>query len=335
MFSKRKLFAAKLFAAAFWLTAVLAGGFTAASAQEKVKVSKEEAKAIEKIEKAKTVDEKMQQIAAFIKAYPQSPARKQVVEEAAAQISQISDNAQVVQQSENYLKIFTAEPEADLVLPGLIYSYVQLKRTKDAFDTAQAYLARHPEDVTTRLTLAIEGSNQVRLGNKDFAAPTRDFAATAVELIEADKRPASVTEARWQEYKTRWLPQLYQSLGILEFNSGDNAKARAYLEKSAALDPADLNNWILLGSMRDEEYKALAVKYNAAAPGAERDGLLKQANEKMDEVMELFARIVALTDGKPEAKQINDQVRENLESYYKYRHKNTDGMQALIDKYKK
>ena len=48
-----------------------------------------------------------------------------------------------------------------------------------------------------------------------------------------------------------------------------------------------------------------------------------------------FARIIALTDGKPEAKQINDQVRENLENYYKYRHKNTDGLQALINKYKK
>jgi acyl-CoA reductase-like NAD-dependent aldehyde dehydrogenase len=90
-----------------------------------------------------------------------------------------------------------------------------------------------------------------------------------------------------------------------------------------------------LATINDEEYQALATKYNAAATSTERDALLKQANEKMDQVMELFARIVALTDGKPEAKQINDSVRQNLESYYKYRHKNLDGLPDLINKYKK
>ena len=39
------------------------------------------------------------------------------------------------------------------------------------------------------LTLAIEGTNQVRSGNKDFAAPTREYTVKAIELIEADKRP--------------------------------------------------------------------------------------------------------------------------------------------------
>ena len=81
--------------------------------------------------------------------------------------------------------------------------------------------------------------------------------------------------------------------------------------------------------------RRLALKFNTTAAGAERDAMLVKANEKLDATIEAFARIVALTDGKPEAKQVNDQVRENLESYYKYRHKNTDGLQALIDKYKK
>lgn len=330
MLSKTKIIAAVILS-----LGILFGSFSAVSAQEKVKVSKKEEAAINKIDKAKTIDEKMQLIAEFIKEFPQSPARGQVVNHAATQISQLNDNAQIVQQSETYLKIFTPEAEADIILPGLIYSYVQLKRMKDAFDTAQKYLSRHPEDVSTRLTLAIEGANQLQLGKNEFVAPTREYAAKAVELIEADRRPANINETQWPEYKTRWLPQLYQSLGIIEFNSGDKAKARTSLEKAVALNSKDTNSWILLGSMADEEYQAIAVKYNVADAGAERDALLKQANEKMDVAIEIFARIVALTDGKPEAKQINTQVRENLESYYKYRHKNTDGLQALIDKYKK
>ena len=71
------------------------------------------------------------------------------------------------------------------------------------------------------------------------------------------------------------------------------------------------------------------------ALAAERAALLKQANEKLDVVIDMFARIVALTDARAEAKQINGDVRQNLESYYKYRHKSLDGMQELINKYKK
>ena len=66
-----------------------------------------------------------------------------------------------------------------------------------------------------------------------------------------------------------------------------------------------------------------------------RAELLKQANEKIDQVIEMYARIVALTEGVAEAKQINEQIRQSLESYYKYRHKNLDGLPALIGKYKK
>jgi hypothetical protein len=325
----------KLFAAAFLLTGILFGGFGAVSAQEKIKVSQKEAKAIEKIEKAKTIDEKMKLMADFIKEFPQSPARQQVVDYAAAQITQLTDDAQVIQQGNTYLTVFTKPEDADLILPSMVYSYIQLKQPKEAFDTGQKYLARHPEDVTTRLRLAVEGSNQLQRGTKDYAAAARDAAAKAIELIEADKRPANINETGWQEYKTKWLPQLYQSRGIIELDAGDKAKARTTLEKAASLAPKEINNWVLLGSMSDEEYQTVALKFNAASPGAERDALLKQANEKLDATIEIFARIIALTDGKPEYKQLNDQVRQNLEGYYKYRHKNTDGMQALIDKYKK
>jgi tetratricopeptide (TPR) repeat protein len=329
---------AKLFAGFILLTGILFGSFLQISAQEnngKVKVSPKEAKAIEKIDKAKTIDEKMKLMADFMKEYPQSPARQQVVDHAAAQITQLTDDAQVIQHGNTYLTIFTKPEDADLILPSMVFSYIQLKRPKEAFDAGQKYLARHPEDVTTRLRLAVEGSNQLRMGTKDYAAAARNAAAKAVELVEADKRPENFDETKWQEYKTKWLPQLYQAIGIIELDAGDKAKARTNLEKAASLDPKDVNNWLLLGSMTDEEYQTVALKYNAASAGAERDALLTQANEKMDATIEIFARIIALTDGKPEAKQINDQVRENLESYYKYRHKNTDGMQALIDKYKK
>jgi hypothetical protein len=162
----------------------LVGSYGPAAAQEKqdekdpketIKVSKKEESAIRKIEKAKNVDETLKLSADFIKEFPQSAARKQVVNNAAAKILELNDNEQLVRHGENYLKIFTPESEADVIMSGLIYSYVQIKRPQDAFDKAKSYLARHPEDVSTRLTLAIEGSNQVRMGNKQFAAPAREY----------------------------------------------------------------------------------------------------------------------------------------------------------------
>ena len=305
------------------------------SKQETITVSKDEESAIKKIEKAKTLDEKMQLTGEFIKKYPQSPARKQLSNYILGQMSETKDDAQIIQNSEKYIAVFNQPEEADLVLPAMIFSYVQLKRPKDAFDAGQKYFARHPEDVRSRLTLVIEGSNQVRTNNKDFIAASREHAVKAIELIEADKRPADIEEAQWGEYKTKWLPQLYQSVGLIEFSSGDKAKAKTNLEKATALDTKDVNSWILLASMLDEDYQATAAKYNAGSTGPDSAALLKEANEKMDATIEAFARIVALTDGKPETKAINDQVRENLQGYYQYRHKNTDGLQALIDKYKK
>lgn len=318
---------------------ILLVSFGAASAQDsqpaKIKVSADEAKAVKKIESGKTLDEKIKATEEFIKKYPQSAARNQAAGYLAAQIMQLKDDQQLARSGETYLTIFTDPAEADIILPSLIYSYAALKRYKDAFAAADKYLSRHPEDVATRLQLAVEGSNLLRGGTKDFVPASREYATKAIELIEANKKPADVADDRWKEFQTQWLPQLYFSLGIFDYQEGNRAKARVNFEKATKLDSGEVNSWIFLATMADDEYQEVAQKYNISSPGAGRDELLKQANAKLDQLIELYARIVALTDGRPEAKQINEQVRENLEKYYKYRHPDSpDGLQSLINKYK-
>lgn len=308
---------------------------TQANQPAKVKVSPDEEKAVKKILAAKTLAEKVTTTKEFITKYPQSPARNQAANYLAAQIVQSKDDTQIAQNGETYLTIFTEPAEADIILPDMIYSYVALKRHKEAFIAAETYLARHPDDAAIRLHMAIEGSNLARTGTKDYSKVSRDYAAQTITLIEANKKPADLNDAQWKEYQTSRLPQLYQSIGIFDYYAGDIAKARANLEKAAKLDSGDVNSWILLSAMNDDEYQDLAQKYNTAPLGAPRDELLKQANEKMDTVIDMYARVVALTDGKPEAKQLNEQVRQNLEKYYQYRHKNLNGLNELIGKYKK
>lgn len=336
----RKMKGMRIFNVIFLVAGIIAGSFFPANAQDdaaaKVKVSAAEEKALQKIESSKTIAEKIKATDEFIKKYPQSPARSQAAGYLAAQITQLTDESQIVQNSETYLKIFTEPSEADLIMPSLIYSYTATKRHKDAYAAAEKYISRNPGDVAVRLQLASEGSNLVRTGTKDYAAVSRSYANEAIELIEADKKPADMDDEQWKEYQTKWLPQLYQSAGILDYQAGDKAKARVSLEKATKHNAADVNSWILLSAMTDDEYQELAQRYNITPAGAARDDLLKQASAKMDETIIMYARIVALTDGKPEAevKRINEQVRQSLEQYYKFRHKNLDGLNELINKYK-
>lgn len=326
----------RVWLAVIGILCVLTGAVSAQDDQSaKIKVSADEAKAIKKIEDAKTVADKIKATNDFLKKYPKSPVRGQAASYLAGQITQIKDDAQIIQSGETYLTIFSEPAEADLILPSMVYSYSAASRHQEAFAAAEKYFSRHAEEVPLRVKLAIEGSNLLRGGKKDFAAQSRDYAAQAIALIEANKKPASMTDADWKDYQTKQLAQLYQTLGVYEFYEGDKTKARAHLEKATQVDADDINSWILLGTMLDDEYQAVASKYNAAGSGAERNELLKQANEKLDQVIELFARVVALTNAKAEAKQINEQFRQTLEGYYKYRHKSLDGLPALIGKYSK
>lgn len=324
----------KLFWGFFAFIVFIAGINTAlAQGDQKIKVSAEEAKAIKKIEAAKTIEEKLQATEAFIQKYPKSSARGQAANYLAAQITQLNDDAKIISSGEKFMTIFSEPNESDILLPNLAYSYVQQKRYKEGFSTAEKYLAQHPEDVSLRLQLAIEGANLARLGNKEFAPQARDYALKAAELIEANKKPANVDDARWQEYQTKWLPQLHQTLGFINFSTGDTA-ARANFEKAAKLNPNDVNNWVMLGTILNEEYQDLAKKHTIASVQDQKE-LLQRATNKLDQVILVYARIVALTEGNPAAAQINQQVREDLEAYYKYRNKNsTDGMKELIEKYK-
>jgi len=320
-----------LFVTVAILLAVSGAGY---AQDNKIKVSADEADAIKKIEKAKTLADKIKATQDFLKKYPQSPARPQAAEYLAGEIARTKDDAQIIQNGETYLTIFTEPAETDLILPDLVYSYSATNRPKDAFGAAEKYFARHPDDVVLRYKLAIDGSNLLRSGTKDYALQSRDYALKSIELIEANKKPANLDDARWKEYQTKYLPSLYQTVGVYEYNMGDKAKAQASLVKATSLDAKDVNSWLLLSTMLDDEYQELARQYNVADEGAARDALLKKANDKLDQVMEGFARIVALTDGRPEAKNVNDQIRQSLETYYKYRHKNLDGLPALIGKYK-
>lgn len=294
-----------------------------------------EQKAMAKIEAAPDVAAKLLAAGEFIKKYPKSTLRSKVVSHIAQEVNKSQDSAQRITQLENMLTVFKEPSDGEIINPILIDLYFKGNRPDDGFRVASAYLAKNPNDVAVLTQAALEGVEQAKKKEAKFAQQSLQFGGKAIELIESGKKPEAFDDARWGEYRSQWLPLLYQQLGLLSMMTGNKADARARLDKAASLNAKDPFTFVLLGSMLNDDYQQLAEQHKAASPGPLKDTILKQAHAKMDEVIEFFAHAVGLSEGNAAYQQLHDQILQDLQAYYKYRHGGSiDGLQQLIDKYK-
>jgi hypothetical protein len=309
----------------------------AAQGQAKPKVSSEaELKAAQAVENAADGAAALAAAGEFVKKYPKSEIRLDVARSAADKIAKVQDAAQRVSLSESFLKTFNAPAEANVINSDLALAYVNAKRLDDAFRVADpASAEKFERPVGVLVTLAMTGAQELQNGNTKYRDQSRQLGLKAVEIFEAGQVPAGYDAASWAGYKAKWLPQVYHSLAVMSYISGDKADARAKLEKAVALGTTEAVSYYLLGLIEDDEYQALAAKHKAATGAAQAD-LQKQALAQMDKVIDAYARTLALAEGDARFDQLRAAVRPALESYYKYRNNNSaDGLQALIDKYKK
>ncbi len=294
-----------------------------------------EQKAMAKVEAAPDVAAKLVAAGEFIKKYPKSTLRSKVVSHIAQEVTKIQEGAQRITQLENMLTVFKEPSDAEVISPILIDLYFKESRPDDGFRVASAYLAKTPNDVAVLTQVALEGVEQAKKKEAKFAQQSLQFGGKAIELIESGKKPDTLDDAKWGEYRSQWLPLLYQQLGLLSMMTGNKADAKTKLEKAASLNAKDPFTFVLLGSMVNDDYQQLAEQHKAATPGPLKDSILKQAHVKMDEVIEFFAHAVGLSEGKAVYQQLHDQILQDLQAYYKYRHGgSSDGLQQLIDKYK-
>ena len=204
----------------------------------------------------------------------------------------------------------------------------------DAFAHAAVILTKEPENVPVMSNLALAGAEEARRQNTKHVPVSLQYGLKAIELIEANKKPVDLDDARWENQKSM-LPILYLNMGVLSLVSGKPADAKARFEKATALNPAEPTGYALLGSIEDNEYQQLALTHKTMPDGKQKEETLKRATEKMDKVIDLYARALGVSAEKPEHKLFQDQLLEIITPYYKYRHNgSTEGLQQLIDKYK-
>jgi len=294
-----------------------------------------EQKAVAKVEAAPDVAAKLVAASEFIKKYPKSTLRSKVVSHIAQEVAKIQEGAQRIAQLENMLTVFKEPSDGDVITPILIDLYFKESRPDDGFRVASAYLSKNASDVAVLTQAALEGVEQAKKKEAKFAQQSLQFGGKAIELIESGKKPDVFDDARWGEYRSQWLPLLYQQLGLLSMMTGNMADAKTKLEKAGSLNAKDPITFVLLGSMLNDAYQQLAEQHKAASPGPLKETILKQAHAKLDEVIEFFARAVGLSEGNAAYQQLHDQILQDLQAYYKYRHGgSSDGLQQLIDKYK-
>jgi hypothetical protein len=306
----------------------------AAVAQEQKPPSQGEIEAAKKVQAAQGLPAKLKQAEEFMKKNSKSSLRPKVADYLAKQIGDITDGNQRLGYIQSYSKLFPTDTEQNYIITALVDAYAVTDKLEDAFKLAPKAFEQMPDNVPLMTQLALKGSNAVRQGNAAYAELSKQYATKAIELIEADKKPASINDQFWGEIKTKWLPELHQALGFIAFAANDGAEAKMRFEKVAALNPLNPNGFLMLASFADGEYQRAAMEYNTAS-GAAKDAALKKAYSHLDTVIDYYARVVALTQPKPEFKHIHDQVLTALQETYKIRKGSLDGLQQLVEKYKK
>ena len=330
-----------LSACALACACVLGVAAASASAQEskdkqaEAKVSSGEHDAAAKIDKAKGAEAKLQAAAAFIQKYPKSSLRPKVAEAVSNEIANTQDQQLKISLAETYLSLFNEPGEGDRVNDILLTSYINAGRADEAFKVAPARLAKNPDDVDLLRGLAIVASNEVIKGNNAFAAQGQQYGAKAIELLEADKKPTGIDDAKWAAYKAEALPALYRATGIIAYKTNDADTALARLQKAAALKSADPAVYLILSDLTFNVYDLRNKEY-VVASAAEKPSALKRRDEAIDKLIEAYAQTIAITDGQAQYQQANAGLRDDLAKFYKSRHNgSTEGLQQLIDKYKK
>lgn len=300
----------------------------------KPQASEAEAAAAKAVETAVDINAKFVAAADFLKKYPKSGSRKRLAEYMLDQVFDVKEPNEELVQAQKYGTVFTEASEVNDSKTALIDAYIKLKRYDEAFSTAAAYLTTNADDILILTNLTITGTELAKQKNVKFVGVSKQYGAKAIELIETDKKPAAMDAAFWSKQKAT-LPQLYQEMGLISLMEQNFPEAQAKLEKAAQLNPADPFNYVLLSSITNDQYQKLALAYKDMPAGKEKEDQLQKATALLDKVIDQYAHAVALAEGKPQYQPLHDQLLEDLQAYYKFRHQNsTEGLQKLIDGYK-
>jgi len=329
-----KILVCSLAAAAACVTA-------AAVTQEKAaplarQIDADENRQITDIVRVSSATQKVQLLTAYLAAHPASVARPRLLTHVGISISREPDTVIRVDLGEKFLGLMSTDAERNVASAILADAYLKANRVDDAFQTIAVLPSPDSLDLRLLARLVSAGVEETRQRNLKHLMISRKYGELAIRDMEADLRPGGMNAAGWSDYKGKTLPSLYQSLGLLALHAGLPADAMTHLRKAIELAPDDTMNYTYLGAAANEEYSRASQQLKQMPPGPARDALGQRTFELLNQVVDAYAHALALSSGTPLEQTIRAQVWADVETYYKFLHKGSlEGLQALIDKYKK
>lgn len=294
---------------------------------------KEELAAYRAVEAAADLTAKVAAASAFMGKYPNSPARSSVETVVLKAIVDAPGDATRGEAIKSFKTMFPQSTRLTDLDRLVAEKFLAEGNFADAAKAATQLVTGAPDDVWAGMFFLRLANDALARGDSAHVPAGIQHGTRAVELLEADQRPASVDEVQWKAFKDANLPLAQQRLGVLKLISGDAAGATSNLDKATQLNPADPVNYFFLANVRLAEYDKIAEQYNAVRNSNpdEAKKLLATAEAKTDEVIQLLVKTVAFAGAKPEFAAVLKQARPELERLYKQRHAGSlDGLEAAI-----
>lgn len=316
------------------LLLILAATIILAQDKKEPQVTSGEADAAKKVQAAKDIPAKFKAVEDYMKKYAKGTTRPKVAEYMANEVGNVTDGKQRLGYIETYNKLFNDDSEHELIVAAHVDALAITDKVDEAFALSPKAFEKSNDNVMLLTQLTVKGTQQVQRQQLQNADATKNYGKQAIYLMENNKKPGWMKDEDWQKFKSQYIGELYQSVGLVAYANKDAAEAKTFFTKSTEANPANPFSFVMLGELANMDYQTLAQEYTIAS-GAAKEATLKKAQEQLDIVIDQYAHAVGLMQGKPQYQAMQDQVLPSLQEYYKYRKGNTNGLQELINKYKK
>lgn len=198
----------------------------------------------------------------------------------------------------------------------------------EAFPVGKAVLAEQPDQLDSLIALSAAGYLAANARNTDFDKEAIVYSKRAIQLVESGRVPEE-----WAPYKGKddTLAYLNRTLGWLLVKPAPNEAIdplikSVQLESELKKDP--VNYYRLAQAYQEGPYARLSAEYSAKFDGKPESAESKQALEKLNRVIDVmidaYARAVALAGSDAQYAQAKAAWLNNLTSFYKFRHENSD-----------
>ena len=270
----------------------------------------------------------------FVANFPNSSRRPEIARLVSEQLPVLRNPQVALALVDRARAIFTTSAELEFLQPVALEIYADANRADEAFALAADFLSRKPDELWALVKMTYLGAREAKEKRLKYADTSLAYGLRAVDMIEKDQRQPGMNDSTWAGLKSQ-LPGLHIQIGLIKLAQGMIAEAKTQITIGIQLQPNEPIGLALLGRVLNSEYEKQMIDYHKMEEGSAKQNEKRRLDTLLDEIIDTYARTVALATGKAQHQTLLQQVVPDLTSYYKYRNNGSiAGLQKLIDKYK-